>query len=170
MLLFFKNRLLPDNGKPWYVVDTNVLIDCINIIPNGDNEHPQKPTIDLDNANIIIPEVVLDEMDRIVHDDKKPAELKIVVKELLRRIRKILDEDYKPTPSCSSWILLMKPQETADASISCRCTKTLFRACQSSSTRTTRMAIFWQQLLPQNLRFMVSAQMEKRGLRKLKKS
>lgn len=112
MLLFFRNRLLPDNGKPWYVVDTNVLIDCINIIPNGDNEHPQKPTIDLDNANIIIPEVVLDEMDRIVHDDKKPAELKIVVKELLRRIRKILDEDYKPT-TFTELFKLDTPHETA---------------------------------------------------------
>lgn len=55
--------------QTYYIVDTNVLLDYPDIIPNGTVEWPREPSVDLTNAHIVIPHKVLEELDGIRHRD-----------------------------------------------------------------------------------------------------
>ena len=101
-------RLIVMNGKPCYIPDTNVYIDYPNAIPNGNHEQPQEPTIDLSHANIIVTVVTIYELDRIVHDREKPADLRIIAKELIRRICNLIAKNFGPV-SLSELNSLSKP-------------------------------------------------------------
>ncbi|MBR5388999.1 PhoH family protein [Candidatus Saccharibacteria bacterium] len=52
----------------YYVVDTNVIIDYTDIIPNGEPLTLEKPTIDLTGHCLVIPETVLNELDKFKSD------------------------------------------------------------------------------------------------------
>ena len=62
--------LLPPEEPPqkWYVVDTNLILSCVDIIYDADDEDWRKPIgfkPNLDNAHIIIPYVVFEELNHI---------------------------------------------------------------------------------------------------------
>ncbi len=50
------------NDKPIYVVDTNILVDYVDIVPNGTDDQPEEPTVDLSEAHLIIPSAVVREL------------------------------------------------------------------------------------------------------------
>ena len=53
-----------EERQPIYVIDTNVVIDYVDIIPNpkGPTKVLEKPTVDLSSAHIVIPSVVIREL------------------------------------------------------------------------------------------------------------
>lgn len=72
--------------RPIYVIDTNILIDYVDVIPGEKGEQPLKPTIDLSKAHIVIPTVVVRELSKFKgekSDRGKAARL------VLRRLRKL---------------------------------------------------------------------------------
>lgn len=78
-----------DAGKK-YVVDTNVLISCPNIIADPNDELWQEvigADPKLDNATIIIPQVVFDELD---HMKSEVSHRGMVARMLLRRLANII--------------------------------------------------------------------------------
>ena len=48
--------------KDVYVIDTNIIIDYVDIIPNGEKHIINEPTVDLSDAYVIIPTTVLHEL------------------------------------------------------------------------------------------------------------
>ena len=57
----------PDKQK-WYVIDTNLILSCVDILYDPDDENWRPPLNfrpSLENAHIIIPEVVFEELDHI---------------------------------------------------------------------------------------------------------
>ena len=59
---------IPYDKRKWYIVDTNLILSCVNVIYDPDDED-YRPPLDfrpsLDNAHIIIPTIVLEELDHI---------------------------------------------------------------------------------------------------------
>ena len=47
-----------------YVIDTNILVDYVDIIPSigGTEFRPEEPTIDLTGAHIVVPTAVIREL------------------------------------------------------------------------------------------------------------
>ncbi|MBR2840229.1 PhoH family protein [Candidatus Saccharibacteria bacterium] len=59
---------VPDDKRKWYVVDTNLILDCVDIIYDPKDENWRPPLNfrpNLDNAHIIIPMVVFEELNRM---------------------------------------------------------------------------------------------------------
>ena len=59
---------LPEDKRKWYVVDTNLILSCVDIIYDSDDEEWRLPLDfrpSLSNAHIIIPEVVFEELNHI---------------------------------------------------------------------------------------------------------
>lgn len=55
--------VMPNEAKmPIYVVDTNVVIDYQDIIPNGVDSMPDSPTVDTSAAHIVVPTAVIREL------------------------------------------------------------------------------------------------------------
>ena len=82
-------EVIEDAGKK-YVVDTNVLISCPNIIADPNDELWQEvigADPKLDNATIIIPQVVFDELD---HMKSEVSHRGMVARMLLRRLANII--------------------------------------------------------------------------------
>ena len=50
------------SDRPIYVVDTNIIVDYVDIIPNGNMRPPEEPTIDLTGAHLVIPTAVVREL------------------------------------------------------------------------------------------------------------
>ena len=56
---------LPDDKRKWYVIDTNFILSCVDIIYDPDDEDWRMPLDlrpSLDNAHIIIPAIVFEEL------------------------------------------------------------------------------------------------------------
>ncbi len=77
--------------RPIYIIDTNVLIDYVDIIPSQDGETtaPKDATIDLSNAHIVIPTVVISECSKF---KKENSERGKASRALLGRIRAIVEK------------------------------------------------------------------------------
>ena len=58
-----KEDVMSDN-RPIYVVDTNVIVDYVDIIPGSSHSQPDEPTVDLSHAHIVIPTVVIRELSK----------------------------------------------------------------------------------------------------------
>ena len=59
---------LPDDKRKWYVIDTNFILSCVDIIYDPDDEDWHMPLDlrpSLDNAHIIIPAIVFEELNHI---------------------------------------------------------------------------------------------------------
>ena len=59
---------IPDHKRKWYVVDTNLILDCVDILYDPKDEDYRLPLNfrpNLDNAHIIIPMVVFNELNRM---------------------------------------------------------------------------------------------------------
>ncbi|MBQ9180722.1 PhoH family protein [Candidatus Saccharibacteria bacterium] len=76
--------------KPIYVIDTNVLVDYVDIVPAGTNWHePKEPSVDLSYAHIVIPSVVIRELSDF--KDEKSYRGK-AAREVLRRVRALTEQ------------------------------------------------------------------------------
>lgn len=73
-----------------YVIDTNILVDYVDIIPSiGETEfRPEEPTIDLTGAHIVVPTAVIRELSSF---KKEKSERGKSARTVLRRIREIID-------------------------------------------------------------------------------
>ncbi len=71
-----------------YVLDTNVLVDYVDIIPTEDGKRPIEPTIDLDHAHIVIPTAVVRELSKfkVEKTDRGKA-----ARTVLRRLRRLFE-------------------------------------------------------------------------------
>ena len=73
-----------------YVIDTNILVDYVDIIPSigGAELRPEEPTIDLTGAHIVVPTAVIRELSSF---KKEKSERGKSARTVLRRIREIID-------------------------------------------------------------------------------
>ncbi len=59
---------LPSEKRKWYVLDTNLILSCVDVIYDA-NDEKWRPPLDfrpsLDNAHLIIPETVFEELNQI---------------------------------------------------------------------------------------------------------
>lgn len=75
--------------QPIYVLDTNVLVDYVDIIPGEDGRKPVNPTIDLSKAQIVIPSVVVRELSNF---KKESSDRGIAARKILRRLRNLSEQ------------------------------------------------------------------------------
>ena len=80
--------------NPVYVLDTNVLIDYPDIIPNGDNSSPAEPSIDFTGANLVIPTTVIRELSA---HKKETNDRGYACRKVLKRLRAITDSAENPS-------------------------------------------------------------------------
>lgn len=76
-------------NKPIYVLDTNVLVDYVDIIPGEDSRQPINPTIDFSDAYIVIPSAVIRELSKF---KKESSDRGIAARTILRRLRRLAEE------------------------------------------------------------------------------
>ncbi len=81
------------SDKSIYVVDTNVLIDYPNIIPNGENIELDQPTVDTSDSHLVIPTAVIRELSRF---KKESSDRGLAARQILRRLRKITESASLP--------------------------------------------------------------------------
>lgn len=72
-----------------YVVDTNILVDYVDIIPGSSSRQPEEPTIDLGKAHLVIPTAVIRELSSF---KKEKSERGKAARIVLRRIRKMVEK------------------------------------------------------------------------------
>ena len=81
-----------DLNRTIYVLDTNVLVDYVDIIPGADSRNPINPTIDFDDAYIVIPSVVVRELSSF---KRESSDRGIAARTILRRLRSLAEaENY----------------------------------------------------------------------------
>ena len=78
--------------RPIYVVDTNVIVDYVDIIPNGNPKPPEEPTVDLTGAHLVIPTAVVRELSSF---KKENSERGKAARMALDRLRKLVEGDLK---------------------------------------------------------------------------
>lgn len=76
------------NDRPIYIIDTNILVDYVEIIPNGDDFQPEEPTVDLSHAHLIIPTVVIRELSSFKGEKSERGK---AARKALRRIRTLVE-------------------------------------------------------------------------------
>lgn len=79
------------NNRPIFVLDTNVIIDYVDIIPGEDGKPPVEPTIDLTDAHIVIPSVVVRELSNFKNEKTDRGK---AARTALRRLRKLAEYNY----------------------------------------------------------------------------
>lgn len=79
---------ISDDKRKWYVLDTNLILSCVDVIYDPDDENwrpPRNFQPSLDNAHIIIPEIVFDELNHI--KDGRTVN-RAIARKALRRLRR----------------------------------------------------------------------------------
>ncbi|MCR5700474.1 MAG: PhoH family protein [Candidatus Saccharibacteria bacterium] len=76
--------------RPIYVIDTNILIDYVDVIPGEGGRPPHEPTIDLSEAHIVIPTVVVRELSKFKGEKSERGEASRTV---LWRLRNLFEDD-----------------------------------------------------------------------------
>lgn len=77
------------SAQPIFVIDTNILVDYPDIIPNGNGVPDLKePTIDLSGGHIVIPTAVIRELSSF---KKETSERGKVARVVLKRLRKLVE-------------------------------------------------------------------------------
>ena len=76
--------------RPIYVLDTNVIIDYVDVIPGEEGKQPLEPTIDLSQAHIVIPTVVVRELSNFKEESSDRGKAARVA---LRRLRELVEGD-----------------------------------------------------------------------------
>lgn len=79
------------NTRPIFVLDTNVIIDYVDIIPGEDGKPPIEPTIDLSNAHIVIPSVVIRELSSFKNEKSERGK---AARTALRRLRVLAEQNF----------------------------------------------------------------------------
>ena len=80
------------NDRLTYVVDTNVIVDYPGIIPGLLNSQPERPTIDLTNAHIVIPSAVVRELSNF---KKENSERGKTARMVLKYIREVVESGIR---------------------------------------------------------------------------
>ena len=75
-------------GQPIYVIDTNILVDYVDIIPNGEKIRLEEPLIDLSEAHLVIPTAVVRELSSFKGEKSERGKAARLV---LKRLRKIVE-------------------------------------------------------------------------------
>ncbi len=71
-----------------YVVDTNIVVDYVDIIPGSSRKQPEEPTVDLKNAHIVIPTAVVRELSSF---KKEKSDRGKAARVALKRIRELVE-------------------------------------------------------------------------------
>ena len=79
------------DNRPIFVLDTNVIIDYVDVIPGEDGKPPVEPTIDLSDAHIVIPSVVVRELSNFKNEKTERGK---AARTALRRLRKLAEYNY----------------------------------------------------------------------------
>ncbi len=74
--------------QPTYVLDTNVIVDYVDIIPGEDGILPVEPTIDLSEAHIVIPTIVVRELSSF---KREKTDRGAAARIALRRLRTLVE-------------------------------------------------------------------------------
>lgn len=91
-------RTLKEGGifmqRKTYVLDTNIIVDYVDIIPDRSSRPPEDPTIDLSEAHIVIPTAVIKELSSF---KKETSDRGRAARIALKRLRGIFENcgDYK---------------------------------------------------------------------------
>lgn len=82
-------------GQRYYIIDTNILVDYVDIIPPPGNPKIalEAPTIDLTGAHLVIPSVVIRELSNF---KKEKSERGKAARTVLKRIRDLMEADKPP--------------------------------------------------------------------------
>lgn len=75
-----------------YVLDTNVLVDYVDIIPGVEGKQPHDPTIALDQAHVVIPSVVIRELSNFKTEKTDRGK---AAREVLRRLRRLVGKSNR---------------------------------------------------------------------------
>ena len=75
-----------------YVVDTNIIVDYVDIIPNGHEKQREEPTIDLSQAHIVIPTAVIRELSSFKRENSERGKTARIA---LRRLRKLFEGEVR---------------------------------------------------------------------------
>ena len=76
--------------RPIYVIDTNILVDYVDVIPGEGGKQPHEPTIDLSEAHIVIPTVVVRELSKFKGEKSDRGK---AARTILRRLRDLFEND-----------------------------------------------------------------------------
>ena len=71
-----------------YVIDTNILVDYVDVIPGEGAKQPLEPTVDLSQAHIVIPSVVIRELSNFKGEKSDRGKAARIV---LRRLRELFE-------------------------------------------------------------------------------
>ncbi len=78
-------------NRPIFVLDTNVIIDYVDVIPGEDGKPPVEPTIDLSNAHVVIPSVVVRELSQFKNEKSDRGK---AARTALRRLRILAENNF----------------------------------------------------------------------------
>lgn len=76
------------SDRPIFIIDTNILVDYVDIIPGNSDRHPEEPTIDLSKAHIVIPTAVIRELSAFKSENSDRGK---AARTALRRIRGLIE-------------------------------------------------------------------------------
>lgn len=77
--------------QPIYIIDTNILVDYIDVIPGEKGKQPLEPTIDLSQAHIVIPTVVVRELSNF--KGERSSDRGKAARIVLKRLRNLFEGD-----------------------------------------------------------------------------
>ncbi len=97
----------------YYVLDTNVLIDYVGLIPNGEHVTLEKTSVDLAGNCLVIPTVVVKELDKFKAEQTDRGR---VAREILRRLDHLTEENVFSAEETLNLKALIRP-ETCDYAI-----------------------------------------------------
>ncbi len=100
---------LDDKPMKWYVIDTNLIISCVDVLYDEDDENWHEPIgfkPKLDNAHIIIPQVVFDELNHIKNEISYRG---MIARLALKRLSKLIPNSER---SFDDIMNLRSPLET----------------------------------------------------------
>ncbi len=76
------------DGRHIYVIDTNIVVDYVDIIPGENSRPPEEPTVDLTGAHLVIPTAVVRELSSFKKENSDRGKAARVA---LRRIRTLTE-------------------------------------------------------------------------------
>lgn len=81
---------MSSKDRPIFVVDTNILVDYVDVIPGEGRNAPRQPTIDLSESHLVIPTVVIRELSNFKNEKSDRGK---AARTVLRRLRDLFGVD-----------------------------------------------------------------------------
>ena len=90
VLSTLKGVVIMLDGQRTYVIDTNILVDYVDVIPSPEEpeKQPENPTIDLSQAHIVVPTAVIRELSSFKKEKSERGKSARIV---LKRIREMVE-------------------------------------------------------------------------------